>query len=158
MSFPVRAFEYCDITEIKKGQFFLLGQDWYLAVEYVGQSDQSFSAVRVTSTDNTQGTVWTDLDPRYKVLRIASPFATEVHSDRFPERAPDSPIYTSLFIANEPLIFAKLGYEDLLFTISGAKLPDLRPMHRAPTFPKWQLWIANPDGTKIGNEPLLTVG
>ncbi|WQI22823.1 hypothetical protein U2S91_09395 [Stenotrophomonas maltophilia] len=158
MSFPVRAFQVCDIGEIKKGQFFLLGQDWYLAVEYVGQSNQSFSAVRVTSTDNTQGTIWTDIDQRYKVLRIASPFTTEVHSDIFPERAPDSPVYTSLFIGNEPLIFAKLGIEDLLFTISGAKLPDLRSMLRAPTFQKWQLWIATADGTKIGNEPLFTVG
>lgn len=158
MSFPVRAFQVCDIAEVKKGQFFLLGQDWYLAVEYVGQSNQSFSAVRVTSTDNTRGFVLIDLNPQYKVFRIASPFTTEVYSDHFPEGSPKDAVYASLIVAKEPLIFAKLGVEDLLFTISGAKLPDLRDMHRAPTFQKWQLWITSKEGAKVGNEPLFTVG
>jgi len=156
MSFPVDAFQTCAAASLSKGEFFTDGQEWYLAVDYVGKSDQKISAIQVTNTASPAGPIWGDIDQRLKVMRIAKPYVTAIHSDKFPA-ALRSFTGMPIIVGLEPTIVGKFGHDEIVFTVSGDRRPDRAEMMRASQFSDWALWIAKEDGSKVGGEPLFRV-
>lgn len=157
MSFPVNAFQTCLIESLSKGEFFAYGGEWYLAVDYVGATNgPKVSAIQVTSASTPAGQTWVDPHPKDKVLRIAKPYSTMIFTEALPA-APTGQPGMPVTVGAEPILMAKLGYDEVLFTISGNRRPDKSDLVRPTQFSDWSLWIVKEGGTKVGNKPLFEV-
>lgn len=157
MVYPLEAFSYVDISTVEPGT--IVADDsgsWFLVARKHGMA--SNQAIRLTVGPHGGGPGDLLSSPDGCVFAVAHPYSTSIRvDDLFDLRKTLDGHFPGTILLAQPLAIYTVDTERHLISLAGQEI-DEETVHRLRArFMKWSVWLIDPQGRKVGDQPLVEV-
>lgn len=157
MAYPLEAFKYLPAGSVAPGT--IVADDtgaWFMAARRSGATSNQL--VRLSRNDNggDAGDLVSSIDGR--VFAVSAPYTTSIRvADLFDlRRGQDGPFPGSILLA-EPLAIFTVDTDRRLIGLDGNEINEDTVDRRRARFMRWSVWLLDPHGRQVGENPLVEI-